>query len=63
MQLIHDPLCYMYPHCIFRIWVNNVVVTKENYEVTFSKLNKLRTAIRQELVTMIRRNVIEIKFD
>jgi len=63
MQLIHDPLCCMYPHCIFRIWVNNVVVTKENYEVTLSKLNKLRTAIRQELATMIRRNAIDINFD
>jgi hypothetical protein len=63
MQLIHDPLHCMYPHCIFRIWVNNIVVTKENYEVTLSKLNKLRTYIRQELATMIRRNAIEINFD
>jgi hypothetical protein len=63
MQLLHDPLFCMYPHCVFRIWVNKVVVTKDNYEVTLSKLNKLRTAIRQELATMIRRNAIEINFD
>ncbi|HUH73624.1 MAG TPA: hypothetical protein VLZ75_04390 [Chitinophagales bacterium] len=63
MQLIHDPLCCMYPHCVFRIWVNYEVVTKENYEVTLSKFNKLRTTIRQELATMIRRNSIEINFE
>jgi hypothetical protein len=62
IQLLHDPLCCMYPHCIFRIWVNGEVVTKENYEVTLNNFNKLRTLIRQELATMIRRKSIEINF-
>jgi len=63
VKLLHDPLCCMYPHCIFRIWIDDVVVTEENYNDTLQKLKIIRTKIRQDLALMIRRGEIRINFD
>ncbi len=64
MRLEHDPISCMFPHCIFRIWLNDEIVTRTNYDLTLKnrKLNRIRTAIRQELATMIRRKAIDINF-
>lgn len=65
VKLIHDPLPCMYCHCVFRIWFNNEIVTKTNYESTLGKkkFRKIRTKIRQELGSMIRRKEIRINFN
>lgn len=31
IEFLHDPVSCMYPHCIFRIWLNGEIVTHENY--------------------------------
>ena len=61
MELVHKPEECMYPHCVFKITMNNVEVTFTNYRQTLGqkKLAKLRTLIREELVAMIRRKAIE----
>jgi hypothetical protein len=61
MQLIHDPVPCMYPHCIFRIWYDNQIVTFENYNVTLKNVNRIRDEIRQELAKMIIRKEISQK--
>lgn len=58
MDFLHDPVSCMYPHCIFRIWLNDVVITFQNYKTTLKTTNKIRTEIRQELGSMIRRKEI-----
>ena len=59
LELIHDPTPCMYPHCIFRIWVNDVKVDRDNYRQGLKKLNKLKNDIRQELSIMIFRGEID----
>lgn len=61
MELVHKPEECMYPHCVFRITMNNLEVTSANYKQTLGhkKLAQLRTVIREELAAMIRRNAIE----
>lgn len=61
--LKHDPIPCMYPHSIFEIKINEVVVTKDNYESEFGKKNKfysnLRNEIRQELTSIIQTGFID----
>jgi len=61
MRMLHRPENCMYPHCVFEIRLNNVEVTFENYGQTLGlkKLKDLRTMLRDELASMVRRNAIE----
>jgi len=61
MELIHDPVGCMYPHCVFRIILNDTEITFENYKETLGvkRLQQLRTMLRDELASMIRRRAIE----
>ena len=59
LALIHDPIPCMYPHCLFRIILNNEVVVKDNYNDTLKRIKELRTKIRHELATMVYRRSIE----
>ncbi len=63
MELIHKPVGCMYPHCVFRIIMNDTEVTFKNYKETLGdkgrELQQLRTMIRDELSSMIRRRAIE----
>lgn len=53
MELLHDPLPCMYPHCIFRVWLDGELVTYDNYKSTIRKLKKIKTQLKQELGNMI----------
>lgn len=57
IELIHEPDYYMYPHCVFRIQINDRVVTYKNYS-DFKKLKGLRQLIRNEITTMLNRGII-----
>lgn len=61
MEFIHNPDTCMYPHSVFRIIMNGSEVTMDNYKQTLGNksLSKLRTLIRDEIASMIRRRVIE----
>lgn len=63
MELLHDPLCCMFPHCIFQFRLNNSIVTIENYKKTFGKDNKhlsrLRKSCKDELTRMIKLKIVE----
>lgn len=61
MRLLHHPENCMYPHCVFEIRLNNEEVTFDNYAKTLGvkKLKDLRTMLRDELTSMIRRKAIE----
>jgi hypothetical protein len=53
MQLIHDPEPCMYPHCIFRIWINGELITTANSNQTINKLKVIKRLVKQELARMI----------
>jgi hypothetical protein len=53
MELLHDPLPCMYPHCVFRIKLNGEIVTYANYKETLDKLKSIRSSIKDELASMI----------
>jgi len=53
MELIHEPESCMYPHCVFRVWVNDEVVTYDNRKQTIDKLSEIRTRLKEELASMI----------
>lgn len=61
IELQHDPVACMYPHCIFRLWLNDEIVNRDNYKNGLGRLNKLRTEIRHELTTMVYRKEIDQK--
>ncbi len=61
IKLIHDPVPCMYPHCIFRIWLNGVVVTFGSYKQTLKKWRKIRTELKQELASMIIQKAVSQK--
>jgi len=58
MELLHDPESCMYPHCVFRIWVNDVQVTLDNYKENLKKLNVIRNSLKEELAFMIVKKII-----
>lgn len=65
LLLSHNPVCCMYPHCVFRFFVYNddgkeVEVSFENYPMTLKlkKFKYLRDRLRHELSLMIIREVI-----
>ena len=58
--LKHDPICCMYPHCVFQFFIYDaenceIEVTFSNYKTTIghNKYKYLRDKIRQELGSMI----------
>lgn len=63
IRLIHDPLPCMYPHSVFEISINNVVINSDNYQTILNKKNitfkNLRTDIRQEITSMIQTGNID----
>jgi len=61
IKLIHKPLPCMYPHCIFQIAINGVIVTKDNYSITLKpkKYKNIRRDIRLELTSIIYSSIID----
>lgn len=53
MELLHDPEPCMFPHCVFRIWIGDVIVTYDNYGDTLDRYKQIRTKIREELAHMM----------
>jgi hypothetical protein len=53
----------MYPHSVFEIKLDGVVVTSENYKETIGKGNKffsnIRSEIRQELTLLIQNGIVD----
>lgn len=58
MELIHGPENCMYPHSVFRVYLAEEVVTIENYKTTLAKYQKLKTSIKEELASMIKRKQV-----
>ncbi len=58
MQLIHEPEPCMYPHCVFRVWINDTIVTTKNNKTTIDKLTEIRTKLKDELASMIRKRQV-----
>ncbi|SHI37742.1 hypothetical protein [Flavobacterium terrae] len=63
IKLNHDPKPCMYPHCVFEISLNNVIVNKDNYGNTLNKsgstYKNLRSDIRIELTSIIYSSIID----
>ena len=61
ITLKHDPAECMYPHSVFEIAVNGVVVDEENYKQTLDTkpLKKIRGRIRQELSSMLQTGIVD----
>ena len=58
LELLHEPESCMYPHCVFRVWLNGEKVTYNNYKSTLSKVQQIKTRMKEELVSMIRRRQV-----
>lgn len=67
IYLKHDPIPCMYPHSVFEIKLDDVIVTDENYKETIGKDNKffsnIRSEIRQELTSIIQNGTIDSGLD
>lgn len=61
--LLHKPVPCMYTHSAFEILLNNLPITKENYNSTLGKKNRtyknLRYIVRQELSLMIQTGIVD----
>ena len=53
MKLIHAPDCCMYPHCEFRVWLDNEHITISNFSIKLKKLKGIKAELRHELAKMI----------
>lgn len=53
LELLHEPEQCMYPHSVFRVWLNNEIVTYDNHKNTLGKQTKIRNRIKEELASMI----------
>lgn len=58
MALLHEPETCMFPHCVFRVWVDGVTISYENYKATIQKLNEIRNRLKAELASMIFRREV-----
>jgi len=58
IELIHEPEPCMYPHSVFRIWLNDEKVTYKNYKETLTKVHQIRNSIKEELASMIRQRQV-----
>ncbi|MEO6838549.1 MAG: hypothetical protein ABI185_09170 [Ginsengibacter sp.] len=61
IELFHDPIPCMYPHSVFKIWLNGEIVTYQNYKQTLKKVNQIRNSIREELASMVRKKELSQK--
>ncbi|HUZ60475.1 MAG TPA: hypothetical protein VMU83_17020 [Hanamia sp.] len=61
IELLHDPIPCMYPHSVFRIWLNGEIITYENYTRTLKRVHQIRNSIREELASMIRKKELSQK--
>lgn len=63
IKLLHDPIPCMYPHSVFEVSINGVIVTRENYDSVLNLRNKkyknIRSDIRQELTSIIQTGNID----
>lgn len=61
--LKHSPFPCMYPHSVFEISINNIIIDNQNYNENLGKRNKLfsniRSEIRQELTLIIQNGKID----
>ena len=61
--LKHSPFPCMYPHSVFEISVNDIIIDNQNYDENLGKRNKLfsniRSEIRQELTLIIQNGKID----
>ena len=57
-ELLHEPELCMYPHCVFRVVINEEIVTYANYKTTLRKVTKIRNSLKEELASMIVRQAI-----
>ncbi len=53
LELFHEPEPCMYPHCVFRVWINGIKITYKNYKDTISKLTIIRGNLKEELASMV----------
>jgi hypothetical protein len=53
MRLMHEPSPCMYPHCVFRVWLNDQLITLDNYRDTIDKLKQIKTQLKASLASMI----------
>lgn len=58
IELLHDPELCMYPHSVFRVWLNGEKITMANYKTTIGKLTRIRTELKEELASMVRRKQV-----
>jgi hypothetical protein len=67
IKLLHDKLPCNYSHCIFRIWFDGTMVTKQNYKNTFGKkgsnMSELRTLCKVEFEEMILREEVRMTWE
>ena len=65
ITLKHSPVECMYPHSVFEITVNEIVIDSENYKAFFGikSLKNIRGRIRQELTSMIQSGIIDSSTD
>lgn len=63
ITLKHEPIPCMYPHSIFEVCINGIIVNSENYTGILNKKSKtyknLRSDIRQELTSIIQTGNID----
>jgi hypothetical protein len=63
VTLKHSPEPCMYPHSVFQITKNDIIINKENYGSTLDKKNmvykNIRSDIRQELTSIIQSGVVD----
>ncbi len=52
IKLIHEPETCMYPHCVFRVWLNEVIIGYHNYGL-INSLKQIKTHLKTELASMI----------
>ncbi|HRG00812.1 MAG TPA: hypothetical protein PKZ75_06830 [Bacteroidia bacterium] len=52
LQLIHEPDNCMYPHCVFRVWLDEELITYDNYNLV-DKLKQIKTQLKSALASMI----------
>jgi len=53
IELFHEPEPCMYPHCVFRIKLGDVIVIFDNNKQTLKNYNIIRNSLREELASMI----------
>jgi len=52
MKLIHDPDECMYPHSVFRVWLNEELINYNNYNLV-DKLKQIKSGLKTALAAMI----------